>query len=126
MLPKKHRLLSGYDFRWVGRWGRVYRDPFFNLAVAEAKQSSSPSRFGFVVSSRLDKRSTVRNKLKRVLREALHGRLSKISPGYDAVFYIRAAMKGKTYEEICLKLDQLLPKTPFVEKPSRRAALPYR
>lgn len=112
MLPKENRLVEPYDFRRVGRLGRRYQSPFFSLTVAPQKQTAPP-RFGFVVSTRIDKRAAVRNRIKRLLREAVHARLDSIPNGFDLVFATRPNIKGKSYEEVCSAVNQVLSKISF-------------
>ena len=111
MLPRENRLTEDYDFRKLQRYGRTFRTPYFNFVVNVNKFPEKPSRFAFVVSKRLDKRATVRNRLRRRLCEALQGNLSSLRPGFDGAFYPRALMINKPYEEIVNCLNQLLPKT---------------
>jgi len=84
MLPKENRLTDDYDFRRVKRLGKSYHCPFFKLSLAPRK-IAGPSRFGFVISTKIDKRATVRNRIKRLLREAMRERLEKIPDGFDLV-----------------------------------------
>jgi len=46
-------------------------------------------RIGFVVSKRISKRAVDRNKVKRLLAEALRPLLGELSPGWDIVFSAR-------------------------------------
>lgn len=70
-------------------------------------------RFGFIVSTRIDKRATVRNRAKRVLREAVRLRLEKFPLGHDVVFVLRKAIISKSYEEVSAALDKVLSEIPF-------------
>jgi ribonuclease P protein component len=112
MLPKEHRLTDDYDFRRVKRLGKSYHGPFFKLCLARQKVAK-PARFGFVVSTKIDKRATVRNRVKRLLREAVHQRLEKIPAGFDFVFVVRPKIVGKSYAEVSAEVDQVLSKIPF-------------
>jgi len=112
MLPREHRLIDDYDFRRVKRLGKTYHCPIFSLTVVRRKVVG-PSRFGFVVSTKIDKRAVVRNRVKRLLREAVRARLTKIPDGFDLVFVVRPKIVGKSYEEICAQVDQLLSKISF-------------
>jgi len=96
MLPKKNRLTSDYNFRMVRRKGRRISSPFFDLYYLERRRAPSPrlagyppSRFGFVVSTKLDKRAVKRNRVKRVFREAIRPLLPEIKDGFDFVFWVR-------------------------------------
>ncbi len=112
MLPKENRLTDDYDFRRVKRLGKNYHGPLFKLSFARRKVFG-PSRFGFVISKKIDKRAVVRNRIKRLLREAVRERLEKIPDGFDATFVVRPNIVGKNYEEISLAFDQILSKVSF-------------
>ena len=112
MLPKENRLTDDYDFRRVKRLGKSYHCPLFKLSVAQRK-IAGPSRFGFVISTKIDKRATVRNRIKRLLRQAVRERLEKIPDGFDLVFVVRPKIVGKSYEEVGAEVDQVLSKISF-------------
>lgn len=53
------------------------------------KNNLPVSRFGFIINKRIDKRSTVRNRIKRLIRSCIEEMLPKIKTGYDMLFIIR-------------------------------------
>jgi len=116
MLPKENRLTDDYDFRRVKRRGKSYHGPLFKLAFTRRKNVGTlpagrqASRFGFVISTKVDKRATVRNRIKRLLRQAIRERLEKIPEGLDFVLVVRPNIVGKNYEEVSAAVDQVLSK----------------
>ena len=112
MLPKENRLTDDYDFRRVKRLGKSYHCPLFKLSVARRKTVGS-SRFGFVISKKIDKRAVVRNRIKRLLRQAVRENLEKIPEGFDIVFVVRPNIVGKSYEEINIEFNKVLSKVSF-------------
>lgn len=112
MLPKENRLTDDYDFRRVRRLGKTYHCPIFSLTVASQKVPGPP-RFGFVISTKIDKRATVRNRIKRLLRDAVRLKLTEVPDGFDLVFVVRPKIKEKSYEEICAEVDKILSKVSF-------------
>src|SRR5476649_2893933 len=80
MLKKKFRLLRETKFDKKN----IYTSPFFVLRFT--KNDSSFSRFGFVVSKKIDKRATIRNRVKRQVRVCIENNLDKIKDGYDLLF----------------------------------------
>jgi ribonuclease P protein component len=94
MLKKKYRLLKETKFEKKD----FYTTPFFVLKIA--KNEKSFSRFGFIVSKKIDKRATVRNRIKRQVRVCIETNFSKIIPGYDMLFILKKQMLGKTTKEI--------------------------
>lgn len=49
------------------------------------------TRFGFVVSKKVDKRAVVRNTVKRQLRSCIEALQADIAPGFDMLFVIKKA-----------------------------------
>jgi ribonuclease P protein component len=125
MLPAANRLTDAYDFRRVRRVGRAYHHPFFVLTVAHQKEVG-PSRFGFVISKKFDKRATVRNRTKRLLREAVKKHLEEVPEGFDLVFFVRPAIKGKSYAEVSSEVDKSLSEVSFTRPRSGKKAFSHR
>lgn len=68
MLPKKHRLTL-QEFYQNPQNVRKYQSPMFSFLVKPTISASS--RFTIVVPKSLDKRSTRRNRTKRIIREII-------------------------------------------------------
>jgi len=113
MLPRQHRLTDDYDFRRVRRLGRPYHTSLFTLVVAPAKKKTD-LRFGFVVSTKLDKRAVVRHRAVRLLREAVHKLLPQLNLGFDAVLIPKRKLLLSSYEEIGALVNQSLSKVPLL------------
>ncbi|MBU4331908.1 ribonuclease P protein component [Patescibacteria group bacterium] len=112
MLAKKYRLTRQNDFDKVFKNGRS----FFNkeVGVKYANNDLDYSRFGFVVSNKISKKATERNKIKRRLREVIRLDFPKIKKGVDTVVVARTGIGELGYKEIeervitCLKRLRLL------------------
>lgn len=99
MLPQENRLTDDYDFRRVRRLGRVFHTPLFIFSLAPAKKKDT-LRFGLVVSTKVDKRAVVRNRIKRLLREAIRQRWGDFKPGVDIVMVAKKEIVGKKCKEV--------------------------
>lgn len=88
MLPRENRLVSDYDFRLTKERGNLVKRPFF-LAVFYPRNDNKASRFGFVVSAKISKKSVERNRIKRLFREAIRALLFRVRVGYNIVFIAR-------------------------------------
>ncbi len=112
MLPKENRLTDDYDFRRVRRLGKSFHTPLFVLTIAPAKDSTT-LRFGFITSTKLDKRAVARNRVKRLLREAVHKRLGDFKPGSDIVVVGKKGVVGKKCEDVEREMGKVLEKVSF-------------
>lgn len=98
MLPKKNRLFLRKELHRIQKEGKVYQFPFFGLLVA--KSDSPISRFAFIVSNKIHKRATKRNRIKRLLRESVRSLLPKINPGFEVVFLTKKGILGKDFQGV--------------------------
>lgn len=98
MLPKANRLLKDNDFARVHRHGRFFKQDL--IAIKSLPNGESQSRFGFLVGIKISKKATVRNKVKRRLREVVRLTLADIKPGFDVAVMVRPEIVDRTYQEI--------------------------
>jgi ribonuclease P protein component len=109
VLQKEHRLTSGRDFKAIFAGGKAFTNRLIVLKVMPSRDEQ-PSRFGFLTSSKLGK-SVVRNRAKRLLREAvrlLQGRLQQT--GYDAVLIARPGVPEASFEVVSKAVEELFRK----------------
>jgi len=87
MLAKKNRIQTNKEFQLIFRRSKPFSVE--HLVLRAMKTNKSQSRFGFVVSNKIDKRATRRNLLRRKLRAIAREQIAKISNGYDIVVIVR-------------------------------------
>lgn len=109
MLPKKHRITDDYDYKRVRRLGETFHTPLFILTIAPAKDPTT-LRFGFITSKKLDKRAVVRNRAKRLLREAVRENFDIFKKGVDVVLVAKRDVIGKTSKDVSILLARTLKK----------------
>ena len=114
MLPKENRITDNYDFNRIRRLGKTYSSGIFlfSFFVDNGKRDKGP-RLGMIVTNRVDKRATVRHRLKRLLSRVLYENLSRFPNGGMGVFVVRSSMIGKKYEEISVEFNRVLSKIPL-------------
>ncbi|HKO24830.1 MAG TPA: ribonuclease P protein component [Chloroflexota bacterium] len=105
MLPRAHRLTKRGDFARVRHHGRSRAHPLLILVVAP--NGGETTRVGLVVGKRIGT-AVVRNRVKRLLREAARARLSCLPAGYDIVLIARQEAAGARLGDITGALDVLL------------------
>lgn len=108
MLPKANRLKKNKDFENVFKKGRGFKEDFLYLKIK--KNNLKSSRFGFVVSKKFSQKATVRNKIKRRLRELVKVKLPKIKKGIDGVIIIIPGFKINDFRELEEIINKLFKK----------------
>ncbi len=98
MLSIPNRLTKDKDFKRVFQKGRS----FFSKVIGfkALKNDLESSRFGIVVSTKISKKATIRNRIKRQIGEVIRLNLDKIKTGYDVVLITLPAIVNKKYAEI--------------------------
>ena len=101
------------EFKEVQEKGRTLRSNF--LILKFAKNNLGFFRLSCVVSKKIEKKATRRNKIKRRLRESIRKAIKKMSivPGYDFIFFARENIKQKKFEEIAREVEEILRKAIF-------------
>lgn len=123
-LSKANRLSSRHDFRAVFRLGlrrngshltlralRATTDSQDTSETTEAlNQQLQPTRIGISISTKVSKKATVRNRIKRQLRTAFRCLLPRISSGWLIVVVVQPSV-GKqecVTQQFLQELEQLL------------------
>lgn len=108
MLKKTLRLKKA-----VLKTSPLFSDRFFNLKASP--NSLDSSRFAFIVSKKVDKRATARNRIKRVLRSCVEENIPKIKGGYDFLFVLKKDALSTPRQEICSSLVGVLNRGNFIK-----------
>ena len=75
-----------------------------DLTVRYASNRTGAVRATVVAGLKVSKRATVRNRAKRLVREALHRNLAAIHSGTDLVVYVKASAVGRSYRTMAQEL----------------------
>lgn len=112
MLSAENRLKNDRDFKRIFKFGHSFYSRNLQLKVIKNQHNDGASRFGFVIGLTVSKKSTVRNRLKRQVREAVRllqkNRL--IKPNFDVVIKIKSSLIGADYKDIKDEVEYLLGK----------------
>lgn len=105
MLLKKYRLKKSGDIKGVLKFGRTDREGF--LILKTRKNDLGASRFAFLISLKISKKATVRNKLKRRLSEFIRLSLPLIKNNIDAVLIVASDFSKKDNKEAGALINKL-------------------
>ena len=97
MLTREHRLRRAHDFARVRKEGRAWSHAL--LVLSAASNGMDVTRVGFSVSKRVGK-AHVRNRVKRLLREAVRQQLPGMVGGYDLVISGKPALVDQPYAQV--------------------------
>ena len=105
MLPKIERLTKSSEFSYTYNLKRSVANSLLILYVGRNKlHQEAPTRIGFVVGKKVHKRSTRRNKAKRLMREAYKDiRLKEpylVQDWNTCIFLARPAMVDTDYAKV--------------------------
>jgi len=112
MLPKENRLKKNKDFEKVFKEGKGFKEDL--LVLKKVKNNLKSSRFGFVVSKTFFKKASLRNKIKRRLRELVRIKLNEIKKGIDVVIIAKPGLETKDFQEIKEIVNKLFKKAKII------------
>ncbi|MFN2133838.1 MAG: ribonuclease P protein component [Anaerolineae bacterium] len=121
MLKQQNRLRNGRRIREVRRSGPSVSNHWLVMSRLPGKEAQS--RFAFAVSRRIGNAVT-RNRIKRLMREAVRWSLPCVSDGWDILFIARTAAATASYAEITRAVTDLLQKTGLQDSTCRAVPAP--
>lgn len=109
MLPRTHRLPS-LEIPTLMRNGKRISKNGVTLIyrTQNSELRTQPPRFAFIVSTKVDKRAVVRNRMRRLMSESVRHQMEKISPGLDGIFIGSKALIGLTQEQVKVRVHDLI------------------
>lgn len=110
MLAKKYRLPWKIKFDKKALFLSSY---LFNVRIRE--NSLLYNRFAVLVSKRIDKRATVRNRIRRLIYIAIEELFKESQKGLDFLFIIKKTAVGKGKKDFFMTIEGLLKKEGFLK-----------
>jgi len=114
MLPKQHRLKKQKDFEKIFEQGRGARQE--EIIIRFLPNQKEFSRFGFIVSKKVSKKAVIRNRIKRLLREAIRYILPDLKQGFDVVVIALSGIEKKNFHQIKEMLFNIFNKVDLIKK----------
>jgi len=112
MLPLKNRLKKKKDFEYVFKKGNGFRDGFLFLKLAE--NNLKTSRFAFVVSLKVSKKASLRNKIKRNLKKTIKANLPRIKTGFDVTLTVIPGLEKQSLQQMRETAESVFKKAELV------------
>ena len=98
MLASANRIKKSKDFGAVFKNSKNLKTRLFVLKTK--RNNLGLNRFGFVVSQKVSKKATVRNKVKRRLAAAVKSEIERIRTGTDLVIIALPGIEGEKFSII--------------------------
>lgn len=87
MLKPQNRIRKDRDFKKIFRFSKP--ENAGNIQIRQIKNNSKETRFGFIISNKIEKRATKRNSLKRRFRAIIRELMPKMQSGFDAIIIVK-------------------------------------
>jgi ribonuclease P protein component len=120
-VKREQRLRNEAEIALAREQGRSYSNRYVAMYMRPNQQEQS--RIAVAAGKRLGK-AHIRNRAKRLLREAINHRLSQLKPGVDLLLLARAACLGSGSAEVGAAVDDLLLKSKLIPAPPETQVLP--
>jgi ribonuclease P protein component len=114
MLAKKFRLVTERDFDQVHKRGRYIKGKF--LYLKSKSNILGFARFGFLISNKISKKSTVRNLMKRRMKAVVYRNINSIIPSDVIMGFYRLPKPLPLSSEIEKEIIGLLQKFNLIKK----------
>lgn len=121
MLAKRNCLKKKKDFERVFRKGQSLKEDF--LILRFITNNLKRSRFGIIVSQKISKKATTRNKIKRRLKALISSSLPKIKKEIDAVLITLPGLETKDFWEIEETINKIFALAKILENPKSKTQI---
>lgn len=113
MLPKAARLRKAKDFKAIFGKGKGVRDGRLFLKARAVRNEDV--RFGIVVSKQVAALATERNRIKRLLREAVKSCMPEVREGHDIVLVTLPGFSLANLQDAKLKVTGIIKKSSLLK-----------
>ena len=116
MLAGKYRIKGSYYVTRAKNRGTLHQFPYFGVSLLErTKDMDKPSQFAFVVSTKIANLAVDRNRIKRMLTEAVRHECTRLVNGYDVVFLAKTSIAHQPTDKVMQETKQALKKLKLIK-----------
>ena len=108
VLPKRNKISDNSEFEKIYRKGRKMQGEFLTLIFL--KNRNGISRFGVVVSGKVSKKATERNRIKRKITEIIRKDFADFKGGFDFLILAKPESLSKKSDNLKKDLMSILRK----------------
>jgi ribonuclease P protein component len=109
MLASKYRLKKKINFVRAEIDGKLIQSKSFGVEIYD-REDNEPSRFGFIISTKISKKAVIRNKIKRIISGFISQNCKTLKKGQDVVFLIKPSIVKLRREEIEKETNEIITK----------------
>lgn len=106
MLAKKYRLANSREIQKVFQKGGQIKSRF--LAIRFCKSIKKNSRLAVIISNKISKKATIRNKLRRQMKSIFFNLQKNFSGNYDMIIIGRSGIVGMAFQEMKCDIEAML------------------
>ena len=103
------------EFTKIKNDSKLFQSTNFGVLVRVREEIGNP-RFGIVISNKVSKLSTHRNRIRRAFRDALRRNWKKIDDGLDLVFLIKPGIERLLVSDMMKEIEIFIDKKGYVGK----------
>jgi ribonuclease P protein component len=111
MLPKPYRLPLRTELKRLKKNGHIFQAKFFGLLLLKSDSVKDASRFAVIVSNKVEKKAVKRNKIRRLIYEAIWSLHPQIKNGAKGVFLVKKTITKTSLKEIESEIEHLFKRT---------------
>ena len=113
-MQRKFRLTRSEDFKRVRRSGKSYAHPLVVLIALKSERSGQPHVRVGVAAGKTVGTAVVRNRAKRLLREAMRTMIPEIASDLDLILIARAGLASASLEDTRKAVQNLLQRAQLI------------
>mgnify|MGYP003579875766 CR=1 FL=1 len=114
MLPVENRLRGYKLIENVKKNGKFFDSKFFKLLIFK-REDQDPTRFAIVISTKVLKHATLRNKAARGLKESLRRNLTLLVPSFDCLLIGKVGIGHAYTQDLMTDMNMMLEKAKLIK-----------